>query len=218
MKSAVFAAWAKKRITSSMRALLDVLSATVIKAGGFVLPRHIRPQQRKEEDTRKGSSKLSVWLWHRRPPDKFAKCVSIKHDLAARQLPLQDCIVSAGEVNPRLSASARPPCRRQQANNRSQRGWSLRSEVKASTHKRLPAVSSVTELLAVVFLEKVPPQRLSTITPTLWLRPGTIPDIYTWQTFWTAVKGTVCNFTRATDSSSTHNDDTWKKKTKWLHL
>lgn len=35
-----------------------------------------------------------------RPPDKFAKCVSIKHDLTARQLSLQDCIISAAGVDP----------------------------------------------------------------------------------------------------------------------
>lgn len=29
------------------------------------------------------------------PPDKFAKRVSIKHDPAAHQLSLQDCIISA---------------------------------------------------------------------------------------------------------------------------
>lgn len=34
------------------------------------------------------------------PRDKFAKCVSIKHDPAAHQLSLQDCIISAAGVDP----------------------------------------------------------------------------------------------------------------------
>lgn len=34
------------------------------------------------------------------PPDKFAKCVSIKHDPAAHQLSLQDCIISVPRVDP----------------------------------------------------------------------------------------------------------------------
>lgn len=83
----------------------NVQSAVIIKAGGFVLLRRIRPQHREEEEERKKALNTvfdcdTAAALTSQPPDKFAKCVSIKHDPAARQLSLQDCIISAAGVDP----------------------------------------------------------------------------------------------------------------------
>lgn len=75
-------------------------SAVIIKAGICSAS-----QQRKEEETRKEALNTvsdcdTAAAPTPRPRDKFAKCVSIKHDPAAHQLSLQDCIISAAGVDP----------------------------------------------------------------------------------------------------------------------
>lgn len=82
----------------------DFLSAVIIKAGGICSAR-LRPRQREEEERRKRALNTvfdcdTAAALTSQPADKFAKCVSIKHDPAARQLSLQDCIISADGVDP----------------------------------------------------------------------------------------------------------------------
>lgn len=78
-------------------------SATIIRAGGFVLLRCVglSRARRKSRERKKALNTVfdcDTAALTSQPPDQFAKCVSIKHDLAAHQLSLQDCIVSAGGV------------------------------------------------------------------------------------------------------------------------
>lgn len=94
-----------ERIISPARVVEKFPRAVIIKVGGFVLPRHIRPQQREEDEQRKKALNTvfdcdTAAALTPRPPDKFAKCASIKHDLAARQLSLRHCIISASGVDP----------------------------------------------------------------------------------------------------------------------
>lgn len=75
----------------------------MIRARGFVLLRCVGlgRARRKSRERKKALNTVSdcdTAALTSQPPDQFAKCVSIKHDLAAHQLSLQDCIVSAGGV------------------------------------------------------------------------------------------------------------------------
>ena len=82
-------------------------SAVIVKVGGFVLPRQQRPQQ-SEEDERRKEALNTVFDCDTATADtplpppwiNLQKRVSIKHDLAARQLSLQDCIISTVGVDP----------------------------------------------------------------------------------------------------------------------
>ncbi len=98
-------------IISSASVVENFLSAVIIKAGGICSASAYqasaeRSRSREKEEKRKKALNTvfdcdtAAAALTSQPPDKFAKCVSIKHDPAARQLSLQDCIISAAGVDP----------------------------------------------------------------------------------------------------------------------